>query len=93
MLGCSDSVQSVLKLGDTDGDSLIDESEFRLPPAMSNIFAQTEDKAHFRCLIHVRSQGVLMRNLAKRLDQMDLHPKRLGFHLPEANSLNSMHQL
>ncbi|CAE7234098.1 CPK2 [Symbiodinium pilosum] len=59
VLGCNDSVKSVLQLGDTNGDSLINEDEFR----------------------------VLMRNLAKRLDQMDLHPKRLGFHLPEANSI------
>ena len=36
VLGCSDSVQSVLKLGDTDGDSLIDESEFRLLAAISS---------------------------------------------------------
>ena len=29
VLGCNDSVKSVLQLGDTNGDSLINEDEFR----------------------------------------------------------------
>ncbi|OLP99748.1 Calcium-dependent protein kinase 27 [Symbiodinium microadriaticum] len=42
VLGCSDSVQSVLKLGDTDGDSLIDESEFRV--LMRNLAKRLQDR-------------------------------------------------
>ena len=30
VLGCNDSVKSVLQLGDTNGDSLINEDEFRI---------------------------------------------------------------
>ena len=40
--------------------------------------------------ISLCDKGVLMRNLAKRLDQMDLHPRRLGFRLPEVNSMNQL---
>jgi len=56
VLGCNDTVKSVLEIADSDGDSVINAEEFR----------------------------VLMRNLAARLDQMDIHPKRLGFQMPEA---------
>lgn len=53
VLGCNNAVTTVIQAADADGDSVIDEEEFR----------------------------ALMRNMAKRLDKAEVHPRRLGFQL------------